>query len=312
MRSTLVYVLMITILFGGGYFYVAVSAICPVPISYRLGELDERFNLSRESALASITAAEAVWEAPTKQELFVYDETADFTINFVYDERQAFTEAEEATKAELSVAEQVNQTISSEYTALVEKYDTLQVAHEAAVKRYETRLNRYNEAVEAYNQEGGAPADVFQSLEADAASLEAERAKLEAERETLSALVAQINDISERGNTIVERYNNEVASYNTTYGAAREFTQGTYSSEGRIDIYTYVDKGELELVLAHELGHALSIDHVAGSESVMYFLIGEQPDPLTLSSQDMATFTEVCGAGSRWSTITQKMRNLFN
>jgi hypothetical protein len=312
MRSTFAYVLIVTLVFGGGYFYVALSAICPVPISYRLGELDERFNLSREAALAAIADAEAVWEEAAEQELFVFDEATDFTVNFIYDERQAFTEAEEASRVELSVAEQVNRTINSEYTALVEKYDTLQASHEAAVEAYEARLNRYNQAVESYNQAGGAPEDVFSALKADAASLEGERIKLEAERETLSTLVEQINDISEQGNTIVERYNTEVASYNTTYGTLREFTQGTYNSEGRIDIYTYADQAELELVLAHELGHALTIDHVAGSESVMYFLIGEQPDPLKLSEADMAMFTTVCGQGNGWSTIMQKIRTLFN
>lgn len=311
MRSSLAYVLIITLLFASGYFYVALSAICPIPISYRLGELDSRFNLSSEEAKAAIAEAEAVWEDAAKQNLFIYDDTADFTVNFVYDDRQAFTEAEEETRAELSVAEQVNLTISEEYSALVATYDALQDTHEAAVLSYETDLARYNETVARYNAEGGAPEAAYAELQSDAAELEVRQEELEAERQELNRLVLQINDISERGNSIVERYNTEVASYNTTYGTTREFTQGTYSSEGRIDIYTFADPDELKLVLAHELGHALSIDHVSGSESIMYFLIGEQPEPLTLSEADMAMFIEVCGGESSWSTIKQKIRRLF-
>lgn len=311
MRNNLAVLLLVTILGAGGYFYVAISAICPVPIAYRLGTLDPRFNLSEDSALEAIEAAAAVWEDASGQDLFIYDERAHFTVNFVYDERQAFTEAEEATRAELSVAEEVNQTISEEYQALVANYDALQASHEAAVAAYERELNRYNEAVASYNQAGGAPQDVFEKLEADRADLEATRASLDSEREELNRLVAQINDISERGNAIVERYNDEVLTYNDTFGAAREFTQGTYSSDGRIDIYTFTDQAELHLVLAHELGHALSIDHVSGSESVMYFLIGEQPEPLRLSEEDMAMFKRVCGEGRGWRTIEQKIRSLF-
>lgn len=311
MRSSLAFVFIVTTLSAAGYFYVAISAICPIPIAYRLGELDERFNLSREDALAAIAGAEAVWEDAAKQELFVYDDSADFTVNFRYDDRQAFTEAEEARRAELSVAEQVNLTISEEYTALVTNYDALQETHESEVTRYERDLNRYNETVARYNAEGGAPEEAYAALRTDAAALEERRTALEDEREELNRLVEQINTISERGNSIVARYNDEVVEYNDSFGAAREFTQGTYSSEGRIDIYTFADRDELKLVLAHELGHALSIDHVPGSDSVMYFLIGEQSNPLQLSEADMATFVEVCGEGSSWSTIKQKIRSLF-
>jgi hypothetical protein len=43
----------------------------------------------------------------------------------------------------------------------------------------------------------------------------------------------------------------------------------------------------------------------------MYFLISEQPAELTLSEDDIEAFVTVCGEGSRWDTIEQKIRSLI-
>lgn len=312
MRSSFAFTLIITILFAGGYFYYAAMAICPVPVYYRIGELDERFGLTLEEAKAAVAEAERVWEGPTQQELFIYDEAASFTVNFIYDERQAFTEAEEASRERLAGVEQVNETITAEYSTLILKYNELQVTYEDMADAYERNLARYNETVASYNEEGGAPSEVFAELQAEEASLERDRRELETLRTQLNRLVDSINQLGEQGNNLVERYNERVATYNEQFGQSREFTQGTYVSSGRIDIYTFADAAELRLVLAHELGHALSIDHVLGTASIMYFLIGEQPEDLALSSEDLEEFRVVCGEVSFWDTIEAKLRYFFN
>lgn len=311
MRGVFGLSLIITIMFASGYVYYAALAVCPIPIAYKIGTLDPRFNLTLDEARLATAQAESVWEDATGQNLFTYDETAEFSVNFVYDERQAFTEAEESTRAELNEAEQVNATISAEYAALVESYNAQQRSYEDRVAIYERRLNRYNETVASYNRDGGAPEAAFAELKREEEALDAERTSLEEVRAALNQMVEEINEISERGNRIVERYNEEVVTYNDTFGATREFTQGTYSSDGHIEIYTFADTAELRLVLAHEFGHALSIDHVMGSASVMYFLIGEQPKELTLSEADLAGFTAVCGERSIWDTIQQQLRDIF-
>ncbi len=311
MRSSLSFTLIITVIFASGYFFYTALAICPIPITYRIGELDDRFNLTKDEARLAVTEAESVWEAATGKNLFTYDVKSDFTVNFVYDERQAFSEAEDTYRAKLDTAEQVTETISAEYTELVASYDELQVTYKSKVAAYESHLADYNETVERYNQAGGAPTDEYRKLQAEKRSLDVGQRELEVLRTNLNQLVDEINLISEQGNKIVARYNDGVATYNDTFGQSREFTQGTYSSEGRIDIYTFVDKTELRLVLAHELGHALGIDHVTGSTSLMYFLISDQPAELTLSETDLEVFASVCGEGSRWDTIEQKIRRLI-
>lgn len=311
MRSGFGFTLVVTIIFASGYFFYTALAICPIPITYRIGELDSRFNLTEEEARLAVAEAESVWEDATGQNLFTYDAESNFTVNFVYDERQAFSEAEGTYREKLDSAEQVTETINGQYSELVAAYDELQVTYEAKTALYEAELAAYNETVATYNDAGGAPPDVYTELQATKRALAREQIAIEVLREKLNHLVDQINLVSTRGNAVVERYNDGVEKYNETFGKVREFTQGTYSTEGRIDIYTFANKAELQLVLAHELGHALGIDHVTGSASLMYFLISDQPTELTLSATDLEAFTAICGEGSGWDTIGEKLRNLI-
>lgn len=291
-----------------GYFTYTAWAVCPIPITYRLGELDSRFGLSEDAARLAIAKAESVWEDATGRNLFTYDPKADFSISFRYDERQALVEAEHNSRAALDQTETVSEELGDQYADLVAKYHELQLAYETEVATYERRLSRHNQAVDEHNAAGGAPPEAYANLEQEAQALEQEAQALETKQTKLNQLVDQINLLGERGNQIIERYNQGVANYNQSFGGTREFTQGTYHSDGRIDIYTFADDDELTLVLAHELGHALSLDHVPGTASVMYFMIGGQSSPLTLSPQDQAAFAATCGDNSGWHALEERVR----
>ena len=56
-------------------------------------------------------------------------------------------------------------------------------------------------------------------------------------------------------------------------------------------------------MLAHEFGHALSLEHVGNEKSIMYFLIKEQPESLQLTKEDMDEFARVCSKKSFWDTM---------
>ena len=311
MRSGFTISLIVTMLFSSGYFYYVAQAICPVPIEYQIGELDERFNLSKDEAKLAIAEAESVWEDATGQNLFTYRDDARFVVNFIYDERQALTDMERIERAKLSTVESVSDEVRSEYNRLILSYDEQQRSHEARVAAYEQDLQDFNDKVDAYNQSGGAPEEVFEELQAEENRLDQEREAINSSAGELNDLVQEINRLGERGNNLVERYNERVSEFNDAFSTHREFTQGTYTNQGAIDIYTFADETELQTVLAHELGHALSIGHVPGAESVMYYLIGGQPEELTLSEYDMAAFVEVCGSRSFWDTISLGVNQLF-
>jgi regulator of replication initiation timing len=307
MRKGFALVLTAAVLFGGGYFYYIAQAVCPVPLAYTLGELDGRFNLSRDEARLALSEAESVWEDATGQNLFSYEEDGELIVNFIYDERQEFVEAEGELKEKLDATEHISEAIGETYAALVADYNDLRIVYADKAETYERKLNAYNDEVEKYNKQGGAPAEVYESLSSQKEALNREQTELNTLAGKLNKLVNEINNIGEKGNKLINTYNQGVHVYNETFGESREFTQGDYSNN-TIKIYTFEDKAELNLVLVHELGHALSLDHVDGKESVMFYLIGDQPDDLALSEFDVAEFNRVCGNISLIDRIMLSLR----
>lgn len=309
MRSAFALFFIITILFGGGYLYQLASSVCRVPIAYSIGFIDERFDLEPDEINDILARAEAVWESPTERELFVYDESSDFVINFRFDERQQLTEAEIEFRERLESAQSTNQEIGNTYESLISEYEAIKNSFDARRRQYETDLEQYNQIVNEHNQAGGAPPDAFQALEDERSRLEAEGRTLHRLIRNINELAEKINLLSEQGNAMVESYNRGVAAYNQTFGVPRRFTQGEYE-RGGITVYSFANRDELTLVLAHEFGHALGIGHVDGEESVMHYLIGGQREDLSLSTHDEAAFAAICTERSTWDII-RSMPKLF-
>lgn len=292
-RSGYLIVLMFVLLMAVAFRYQTVALVCPVPVQYRIGTIDEGFAITESEAKAALLDAEAVWETAIGRNLFVYDDEASFTVNFVFDERQETANAEERYRAALDAAAERNVELTEEYESLVAQYEALQTKYETAAASYEVKLERHNQTVAQYNEQGGAPQEVFDELESERTSLERERRELNGLVNSLNTLVDEINDLGAAGNELVNEYNHDVSEYNEQFGGGEAFTQGDY--QGRfINIYTFKDTEELVTVLAHEFGHALSLGHVDGAESVMYYLMGEQPTELTLSATDVAEYQQIC------------------
>ncbi len=307
MRSGFIISLIAVLLFSGGYLYYTARAICPAPLEYRIGEFDERFGITTDEARLVISEAEAVWEDATGRNLFTYNTNAEFPINFIFDDRQALADAEEDFLGRLNETQARNAAINSTYEELVAEYEALGTAYQARVAMYEASLDEYNNIVAEYNREGGAPPEAFAQLESDRAALDQGRADLQRQSQQLNGLVAKINQISDQGNQLINTYNQNVATYNDTFGGSHEFTQGDYRGDS-INIYKFSDRAELRTVLAHELGHALGVDHVEGASSVMYYLMGGQPADVSLTPFDLNEFVRVCGTDE--STVGYIIRGL--
>ncbi len=294
MRKSFLVTLIVTLIFAGGYFYYSAKAICPAPLTYSIGTIDPRFTLSRDEVKLALSNAELVWEDAVGRNLFTYAEDGALVVNFIYDDRQKFVNAEGTFEEQLSKVENTSKQVQATYDELVSKYNTLKNSYATQAQAYETKLSAYNVEVESYNSQGGAPAKEYAKLELKKKSLDAELKSLNSLSASLNTLVTEINAVGEKGNLLTTTYNQGVNQYNKTYGEPHEFTQGDYTNK-TIQVYTFKDANELKVVLAHELGHALTLDHVEGKESIMYYLIGDQPHIPVLSAEDTAEFNRICG-----------------
>lgn len=296
-RSGFIIALLVAVISAGAFQYYSVASVCKVPLEYRIGQFDDGFSIDKDEAKLALMEAESVWEEATGQNLFTYSEDADFTVNFVFDERQAEANAEETFRERLDATENETETLNEQYTRLTEEYESLQEEYNRAVDSYEANLSAYNQVVAEYNAEGGAPSNVYAELQSDQRALERERQNLNQLARQLNQLVADINELGEEGNLLIGEYNENVERYNELFaGDSEAFTQGDYQGRA-IHIYTFKDKNELVTVLAHEFGHALSLGHVEDDSSIMYYLMGGQSTPPKPTDEDLAAYETVCVEG---------------
>lgn len=311
LRSSYLATLLVTFLAATVFFYVSYQAICALPFSYQVSTVDERFGLSQAEAEAAVATAVAVWEDSLEREVFTAVTTdADFAVNFIFDERQVRTDAQVRERERLAAVESQSEEVQVAYRAQVAVLEEREASYETRSARYERDLVAYNQTVAQYNEEGGAPEEVFAELEAERLRLDREATALNQEVNALNELVDQINQLGEQGNVLLSRFNDRVDTFNDTFADGREFTQGDWQGD-RINIYSFADAAELEVVLVHELGHALGLDHVADETAYLHYLLGAQTPGSSLQPDDIAAFSGTCSLEARLATVPQPWRWLF-
>ncbi len=244
---------------------------CDTPILYSIGFVDKRFNITTDKLKTGIENAANIWNKAEDKQLFVYDPAGKLQINMIYDERQALTNQISNLEGQLQGGKQALQ-------PQVDQYNTL-------LADFKIRAQKLNTQIDFWNARGGAPPDEYNQL------IQRQQ-DLQKEADNLNSLAQKLNLQTNDYNKQVVGLNQKIETFNAELEKKPE--EGLYiGGENRIEIYFNTNQSELEHTIAHELGHALNLEHNNNQNSIMYLYTTETLKP---TAEDIASLNTVCNA----------------
>ena len=284
---------------------------CSEPIVYSLGTFDTQFGISKANFLKDINTAAQIWDTPFHRVFFVYvgvvstttgksyGETAknSLKINLLYDYRQDATNKMSGISSTISTGNAAYNALKLNYNSLVTTYTSQKAQLSTLVVQYDSQKAAYEQQVQYWNSRKGAPPEQYATLEQERQALNAQVDAINQAQNALNTLGNTVNSVVAELNSTAKSLNLNVTAYNTV-GAATgsQFEEGEFvqdSTGRRINIYQYDNEDKLIRVLAHELGHALGLDHVQDPDAIMYALNEGAGGKLT--PDDTTELSKVCG-----------------
>lgn len=264
---------------------------CITTITYKIGTFDTRFGISQEHFVQEINAAGDLWGDVFGKKLFTYDEHGELTINLIYDERQASTDEVNNLALEIENSKTAAENVHQVYEQEKIIYLTEGNQFTQDTENFQLRYKAYGEKVANYNASGGAQKVEYDAMMNELVGLKQESALLEERRGGLTSFMNSINDKARRYNEFVSYVNTLIKKSNSL--GAKKFTEGRFSPQNNtIDIYQYNDTNKLRRVIAHELGHALGINHNNNTSSIMY--LTNSATTTKLSPEDLKALHTLC------------------
>ena len=273
---------------------------CSQITTYRVGNIDERFFLSENELLSILKEAADIWSEPTGNPLFKYSPDGEIAVNLVYGDQQQLSDREKQVRSRINTMEQEIVRLEREYNRHNREYERQVEQYERDVAAMENQVQEMNTWVRNMNRRGGFTDSDLKVYENQKNEIDRNSREIEYRGKNLELKAGELNRSIAVLNEKIDNKNRMVDHYNQSFAGSKKFTQGEYKSDKngrRINVYQYIDRDELKLVLAHEMGHSLGIGHVSNPKSVMFRLMDQQNrSDLELSSQDIEALRTRCGS----------------
>lgn len=297
MRKIIILIL-IGILVQGAYFYsddakatfnkYLYYSVCDKPLGYSIGEIDQRFGLTREQFQNIADDASSDWNMAYGKNLLTYDPKAQLSINLIFDERQSQLNDVQSIKSQVDENKE-------KLTPSIEEYEKLK-------EEFKKKQNELNEKILFWNNQGGAPEDEFNKLISEQDVLKEEAKKLNEMAKGLNKSTAEYNEK-------VQTLNKAAQVYNSTVDEKPE--GGIYDpAKDKIELYYGSDKNKLKRILTHEMGHALGMGHSRSETDIMYYqFTGKQSE---ISKEDINILSAICKPKNRLVILRETMAERLN
>lgn len=257
---------------------------CDWPIRYRIDTVDVKFLLSKDKFIEDSQKAADIWNKAYGKNLLVFDPKGNLSINLIYDERQLLN---------FQISNLQGQ-INNEKGAL----DPQTSQYQKDVISFNAKLADLNNQIETWNQKGGAPPDVYNQLIR-------EQKDLQLEADALNTAAKNLNLATQNFNAHVGKLNHTVDTFNEAIEQRPE--EGIYiADQNRIEVYFNITQSELIHTIAHEMGHALGLEHTPNPKSIMYSKTNRILIP---AKEDLDELKTICEKKNLFDVILSKVKS---